>query len=121
MTLDVPNQFLYLLESHSHNFSYGPCLIYTAQGIRNNIFVAFFCSYKALRITNPLTRKKIRRRKCRKRHRRRCSGRRRKRPDFSRVKLVLKVTKTPVEKRYVANLYLLNQTFAGKVYRVQPF
>lgn len=56
-------------------------------------------TYKALRITNPLTRKKIRRRKCRKRHRRRCSGRRRKRPDFSRVKLVLKVTKTPVEKR----------------------
>ena len=121
MTLDVPNQFLYLLESHSHNFSNGPCLICTAQGIRSNIFVAFFCSYKALRITNPLTRKKIRRRKCRKRHRRRCSGRRRKRPDFSRVKLVLKVTKTPVEKRYVANLYLLNQTFAGKVYRVQPF
>ncbi|PFX23988.1 Metalloprotease TIKI-like [Stylophora pistillata] len=56
-------------------------------------------NYKALRVTNPGTRKKKRRRKCRKRHRRRCSRRRRKRPDFSRVKLVLKVTKTPAEKR----------------------
>lgn len=56
--------------------------------------------YKALRVTNPGTKKKKkRRRKCRKRHRRRCLRRRRKRPDFSRVKLVLKVTKTPAEKR----------------------
>lgn len=47
-----------------------------------------------------IKRMKDKRRKCRRRHRRKCWDRRRKRPDFSRVKLVLKVTKTPTEKRH---------------------
>jgi len=57
-------------------------------------------NYKA--VTTPrvkIKRTKNRRRKCRRKHRRRCWERRRKKPDFSRVKLVLKVTKTPTKKR----------------------
>lgn len=46
---------------------------------------------------NPKTRQ--RKRKCRRRHRRRFCRRKIKTPDFSRVKLVLKVTNTPTKKR----------------------
>ncbi|KAL9950205.1 hypothetical protein ACROYT_G042676 [Oculina patagonica] len=56
-------------------------------------------NYKTVRTPNPITRRKNKRRKCRRRNRRRCPGRKRKKPDFSRVKLVLKVAKTPTEKR----------------------
>lgn len=56
-------------------------------------------NYKSVRNPYSPKRRKKKRRKCRKRNRRRCPGRKRKRPDFSRVKLVLKVTKRPTEKR----------------------
>ncbi|XP_068725786.1 metalloprotease TIKI homolog isoform X1 [Montipora capricornis] len=47
----------------------------------------------------PKTRRnKHRCRKCRRRQRRRCWDKRKKEPDFSRVKLVLKMTNTPTEK-----------------------
>ena len=53
---------------------------------------------------HPKPKRKLR--KCRKRHRKRYCRRKRKRTNFRRVKLVLKVTNNPTQKRWVVTVAL---------------